>query len=78
MGIGVLFHVLPNLFLKVFNIVVGRITQNISVRFRIVIPYKLIYSNGAPDNNEDEICLFTVKPGLAYAAMLYALPSPIS
>ena len=45
-----------------FNIVVGRITQNISVRFRIVIPYKLIYSNGAPDNNEDEICLFTVKP----------------
>ena len=31
MGIGVLFHVLPNLFLKVFNIVVGRITQNLSL-----------------------------------------------
>ena len=27
-----------------------------------MITYKLIYSNGAPDNNEDEICLFTVKP----------------
>ena len=62
MGIGIRLHGLPNLFLKVFNIVIGHITQEFSVRLRKVVPDKLSFDYGSPDNDEYEIHLFAVQP----------------